>query len=86
MSGEAVIHEARIQIGARLARARIDRGLTQEQVARAIGMTRSSVANIEAGCQDVTLSRLLGFVRVTGANPSLLILPSDLWAITGRAS
>lgn len=38
-------------IGSRVLRARVDAGLTQEQLAEKIGMARASIANLEAGRQ-----------------------------------
>jgi transcriptional regulator with XRE-family HTH domain len=76
---------AREQIGIRLADARVDAGLTQEQVAARIGLSRPSVANIEAGRQDVPLSHLLLFIRATGTDPARLIQPVDLWPVAAVA-
>jgi transcriptional regulator with XRE-family HTH domain len=38
-------------IGSRVLRARIDAGMTQDQLAEKIGMARASIANLEAGRQ-----------------------------------
>jgi transcriptional regulator with XRE-family HTH domain len=43
------------EVGLRLARARKDRGITQEELARRIGLPRPSYANIESGRQRVPL-------------------------------
>jgi transcriptional regulator with XRE-family HTH domain len=43
------------EVGLRLQRARKDRGLTQEELARRIGLPRPSYANIESGRQRVPL-------------------------------
>jgi transcriptional regulator with XRE-family HTH domain len=75
------MRRAREQIGNRLAGARVDAGLTQRELAVRIGLSRPSVANIEAGRQDVPLSHLLLFIRVTGTDPARLIQPVDLWPV-----
>ncbi len=43
------------EVGLRLQRARKDRGLTQEELARRIGLPRPSYANIESGRQRIPL-------------------------------
>ena len=42
-------------------------GLTQEQIAAATGLGRSSIANLEAGRQDVPLSKLQAYAEAVGA-------------------
>ena len=78
---DAAIVRACEQVAHRLAGARADAGLTQEQVAQAIGLSRPSVANFENGRQDLPLSHLLAYIRVTGADPSRIIQPVDLWPV-----
>jgi transcriptional regulator with XRE-family HTH domain len=41
---------------------RLKAGLTQQDVAHALGLTRSSISNIEAGTQSLSL---VGFLRLT---------------------
>ncbi len=43
------------EVGLRLQRARKDRGITQEELARRIGLPRPSYANIESGRQRIPL-------------------------------
>jgi transcriptional regulator with XRE-family HTH domain len=43
------------EVGLRLQRARRERGITQEELARRIGLPRASYANIESGRQRVPL-------------------------------
>lgn len=50
--------EACKRVGARLRTARVNAGLTQAEVAALIEVGRSSVANMEAGRQELTVSRL----------------------------
>lgn len=49
------------RLGALVRMKRLQRGLTQLQLARELGLTRSSVSNIEAGAQPLSLT---GFVRL----------------------
>jgi transcriptional regulator with XRE-family HTH domain len=52
------------QAGIRVRAAREAAGLTQAQVAKRVGLTRSSLANLEAGRQDMNLTRLALVARV----------------------
>lgn len=45
-------------IGMAVREARQDRQMTQEQVAQAVGLTRTSIVNIEAGRQRLTIDTL----------------------------
>lgn len=67
-------------IGARLAAARYAAGLTQDQAARAAGLTRSSIANIEYGRQDVPVSKLACLIRAYSADPAAIIQARDIYA------
>lgn len=42
------------------------RGLTQNQLADKLGISRPSLANIETGRQNVTLTRVVDFMRALG--------------------
>jgi transcriptional regulator with XRE-family HTH domain len=73
--GEKTVREL---VGYRLRRARVDRHLTQEQLAVKAQMSRASLANIECGRQDIsvyTLYRLASELDV--AFPELF--PQELW-------
>lgn len=41
-------------IGARIRELRIERGMLQKELAEAVGLTRPSITNIEAGRQNVS--------------------------------
>jgi transcriptional regulator with XRE-family HTH domain len=47
-------------VGMRAARLRTDAGLTQQQVADAVGLSRASIANFEVGRQRTKLRALAG--------------------------
>lgn len=63
------------QVGVLLKSARQSAGLTQEQLADGLGLTRASVANLEAGRQRVPVHTLLAAADVVGVELTTL-LPS----------
>ena len=65
-------------VGRRVREARDAKGLSQGQLAQRIGMTRASVANLEAGRQDMNISRLAVIAQVLGLDLGALIRPEDL--------
>jgi transcriptional regulator with XRE-family HTH domain len=65
-------------VGRRIREARAAAGLSQQQVASRVGMTRSSVANLEAGRQDMNITRLTAVLAALGIGLDALILPGDL--------
>ena len=62
-----------IQIGRLIKRQRTLNKLTQEQVASAIGLTRTSIVNIERGRHRLPLHVLFGIARAVHAEPRDLI-------------
>jgi transcriptional regulator with XRE-family HTH domain len=64
------------EFGRRVRSVRENAGITQAQLASAIGLTRSSVANLEAGRQKVLLHVLIVMAELLQVEPSEL-LPSD---------
>lgn len=62
--------------GARVRAARGTR-LSQTELARQVGMSRGSIANIETGRQHVPLHMILVFARELGVDP-VTLLPTDL--------
>lgn len=59
--------------GQRIAKHRRDRGLTQDQLADKVGLSRGSISQIEAGTQDPGISGLITFARVFGVGVGELI-------------
>lgn len=59
-------------IGERIAVRRKELELTQEQLAKIIGKQRTSVANIEAGRQNLTIKTLLALCAALEITPSEL--------------
>lgn len=66
------------KIGARVRALRAESGLSQQQLAVRSGLTRSSVANIEAGRQDMGLERAALVARGLGVQLSALLPEGDL--------
>lgn len=60
-------------LGARLREIRHTRGLTQEQLAEAVGILRTSVANIEAGRQKAPLHVLYNLCQELGVELSMIL-------------
>lgn len=59
--------------GARVREARTVAGLTQEQLAAAVDMSRASIANIEAGRQDVPITTGVILATALGLPTSALL-------------
>lgn len=62
-----------IELGARIKTHREWAGLTQEQLAKATGLTRSSIANIEAGRQRCDIHVLVQIADRLHADPRGLL-------------
>jgi transcriptional regulator with XRE-family HTH domain len=61
------------EFGSRLREQREAAGLSQQQLAVAIGLTRSSIANIEAGRQRVALHHFARFADALRVTPTSLL-------------
>lgn len=64
------------EVGRRLRQARTEAELTQQQLASKVGLSRASVANIEAGRQPFLLHTLNSFAAALEVKPQSL-LPDD---------
>lgn len=62
--------------GQRLRRVRQRSGLTQEQLGRRVGLSRTSITNMEKGTQHVSLHHLFDFARALSV-PAAELLPED---------
>lgn len=58
-------------IGLSIAKARVQRGWSQQRLATAIGVDRTTIWRYEAGRQDVEIHHVVGMAHVLG-NPALL--------------
>lgn len=65
--------EAMTGLGRRVYGYRIDRGLTQWDVAKHCGCTISYISHIEHGCLTVSLPMLLMLTQVLGVTPNELL-------------
>ena len=66
------------RVGMRVRAARSAAGMTQEEVGQRIGLVRSSVANLEAGNQDMPISKLAALAAVLQLDLADLIREGDL--------
>jgi len=68
----------RQRVGMRVRAAREAAGITQEKLAAMIGLGRSSVANLEAGRQEITVTRLAYLAEVLRLDLADLVRAGDL--------
>ena len=59
--------------GARLSSLRRSRGITQSELAEKLGVSRTTIANLERGVQNVQLHQVFTFARALDAEPAQLI-------------
>ena len=64
-----------IEIGRCIAASRAAAGLSQRDVAARCGLTRSSIANIESGRQDTTVTRLILIAQAINVSPAYILTP-----------
>lgn len=62
------------ELGQRIKAARYDRSVRQEDLAKKLGLSRTSLTNIEAGRQSMLLHQFLAVERALGV-PHLSLLP-----------
>lgn len=74
-----------LQLGQAVRRLRRDRELTQGQLADRVGLTRTSVTNIEKGRQALSVSLMVDLARSMGADP-VQVLEEALRTADGVAS
>jgi transcriptional regulator with XRE-family HTH domain len=60
-------------LGKRIRLLRVDRELSQEQLARAAGMSRNFVSSIERGAHGVDVVRLLRLATALGVDIAVLV-------------
>jgi transcriptional regulator with XRE-family HTH domain len=66
------------QFGRHLRKARKTAGLTQEQVAERVKLTRTSITNIERGRQHIVLHQLFLLASAVGVSPQDLLPDSKM--------
>lgn len=62
-------------LGAQIRRHRMIKKMSQRNLGDAIGLSRSSIANIEAGRQPVTLGMFLTIAKALGVDDAALLPP-----------
>jgi UDP-N-acetylglucosamine 1-carboxyvinyltransferase len=67
----------RTQLGSALKAARLQRGLTQKQLAQKIGAAQPYVAGIESGVQVISLDRLVEICKILQCVIDIRITPVD---------
>ena len=88
MTADAIYHH----IGFQLRRARMQRGITQDALASRASLTRTSVSNIEAGRQRLTIHALLQMAAALDVEPTTLLpdvgaaAPGDIDAFVARGA
>lgn len=70
--------DIKIAIGCRVATLRKRRKMRQEELAEALGMQRTSVTNLEAGRQNITLTTAYDIARVLGVE-IVELFPPELY-------
>lgn len=66
-----------VELGKRIRDARKQRGFTQEKLARALQLTRTSVTNIEGGKQPLLAHQLVLCARTLGVTVDALLCPPE---------
>ena len=62
-----------IILGVRIESIRIERAITQEGLGQMVGLTRSSIANIEAGRQRILAHQIVCFAKALRTTPLKLL-------------
>ena len=65
------------QFGRQFRTARRDAQLTQQEVAERVGLTRTSITNIERGIQHISLHQLYLLAAAVGLHPAQLLPEHD---------
>lgn len=63
----------RKRVGLRIQRARIDRGLTQEQLALLSGVSRNVLMDVEHGRRSILLDRIFDIAKALGMTAAELL-------------
>ena len=69
-------HSIYAELGRAVATRRKMVGLTQAEVAKAVGISRASIANIESGRQKVLLHQVYGLVEALGLKAITELVPA----------
>ncbi|MGW0904969.1 helix-turn-helix domain-containing protein [Streptomyces sp. NPDC002853] len=81
-AANAVINDLYSEVGQRITGARKARGYTQADLGRTVGLSRSSIANVESAVQRAPFHILLGIAQALDVDPVGLLLGDDPPQIT----
>lgn len=73
MSDKKTIQPVYRQFGVKVEALRIALGLTQLDLAKRVGLTRASIANIEAGKQRILLADVQRFADAFASSPKFIM-------------
>lgn len=76
--------EIYVLFGRRVAQARDSAGLTQSELADKVGLSRASIANIEAGRQRIVLHQAMEIANALNLSSISDLLPTDLVQPVGQ--
>jgi len=69
--------DMRLLVGRNLKRIRVERGLTQEELAERSGFSQQYISDMERGCRNPTIVSLWELAQAIGVTPVDLITPDD---------
>jgi len=69
--------ELRVALGNNFREARTRKGMSQQQIAAATGITQGRIARIELGQVNVTLETIMRIARVVDSDPLHLLRPPN---------
>ncbi|MDE2589223.1 MAG: helix-turn-helix transcriptional regulator [Patescibacteria group bacterium] len=72
-----MIEKCHIRVGHKIKILRECFGMTQEDLAIAVGIGRTSIANIETGRQRLLLHSIAKFAKALGVEPEMLL--KNIW-------
>lgn len=70
---DGAVDDLYAQFGREIRAARSKAGLTQQEIAERVGLTRTSVTNIERGIQHISLRQLYLLAAAVGLHPAQLL-------------
>lgn len=76
-AAQAISRRLQQEVGRRLQEARQERGVAQEAFAKQMGLTRTSVSNLERGAQRVFLDQVYQAAHVLGVAVEVLLPPLE---------
>jgi len=72
-TGKRILETGLENMGHKLSVFRIEKGLTQAELAKKLGYSRTSITNLEAGRQDFPVHKLYEIASILGIDPKDLL-------------